>query len=85
MSERSKLSSYPFLRVYPPRRCISFSGQQPNEPWIAGLLEAVLDSKDLRNDVSVPTVAETITEIARTTAFRAWTSRRSRRCRQAVF
>ena len=44
----------------------SFSGQQPYEPWIAGFCEAVLDSKDLRNVVSVPTVAETITEIAHT-------------------
>ena len=44
----------------------SISGQQPYEPWIADFCKAVRTSKDLRDVVSVPTVAETITEIAHT-------------------
>ena len=44
----------------------SISGQQPDEPWIASFCKAVRTSKDLRDVVSVPTVAETITEIANT-------------------
>ena len=46
--------------------CFSFSGQNPYEPWIAGFCEAVVDSEDLRGVFVVPTIAETITEIAHT-------------------
>ena len=42
----------------------SFSGQQPYEPWIADFCKAVRKSKDLRDVESVPTVADTIKQIA---------------------
>ena len=42
----------------------SISGQQPYEPWIADFCKAVRKSKDLRDVESVPTVADTIKQIA---------------------
>ena len=64
VAELERLFLYVLKRS--PCVCFSFSGQNPYEPWIAGFCEAVVDSEDLRGVVVVPTIAETITEIAHT-------------------
>ena len=49
-----------FVLEHSTKAVFSFSGQQPDEPWIAGFCDSVVSSKQ------VPTVALTITKIAET-------------------